>query len=138
MDLAQYDTKKASEDGAEFALKDPATKRPIKGDDGENVIFHVIGKHSETYIKAQTRITNRRLKEVRGRGPQSSAEELEDEAIELLSVAVVSWTNNFKVDALQLECTPVNVRRLLSDPRFRWIREQVDEFVGDIANFLPA
>lgn len=137
MDLLQYDTKKASEEGADLILKAPDTRAPLKDAKGNPIVIRCLGKHSDAYLKTQNRLSNRRIKEARGRGPQSTVEEMEQETIELLASAVVGWTDNLEIGGGPFPYDPENARKLLGNEKLRWIREQCDEFIGDISNFLP-
>lgn len=64
-----------------------------------------------------------------------TAEEIEESALRQLSICTVSW-KGVKLDGQELECNPDNAYMLYS--RLPWLKEQVDEFVGDRANFLKA
>lgn len=136
MDLLQFDTKKASEEGAKLTLKDPFTRAPIKDKDENTIVITCLGKHSAAYIATQNRLSNRRLKEARGRGPTSTVEEMEAETIELLASAIIGWSDNLEMSGMAFPFSPENAFALLSNNKLRWIREQIDEFVGDIGNFM--
>lgn len=137
-DLSQLDTKAACEKGAELQLKHPGTRAVLKDADGEPLVIHVVGKHSDSYVKKSHALSNARFKRMRG-GPHMTSEESEQEGIVLLTACVQSISENLDLDGSgsPVPNTPEGIRRLLSDPRFRWVREQVDEFVGELGNFLP-
>lgn len=135
-DVTSLDTKKASEAGARLFLIHPATKRRLIGGDGKEIFWTIIGKHAEGYQKASLRLQNKKLKELQGSGPRSTAEELEENTTELLAACVVGWSDNFVFDGEVPAFSQAKARAILSDPRVKWIREQVEGFAGDIANFL--
>ena len=62
------------------------------------------------------------------------AESIEAEAIEVLIACTLDWAN-VAFEGEVLECTKANIRKVYT--AFPWVREQVDEFVDDRANFMP-
>lgn len=107
----------------------PGTGEPLLGDDGENVFIELYGKDSDQYRKAQRSISDRRLK---SRSGSMTAERLEAEANEVLAHCVADW--NIVVGGEVPECTFKNARDMFN--RFKWLKEQVDEFIAERANFL--
>lgn len=130
IDLASLDT---ASDTAVLTLRHPATHAVLTDEGGKPIAMTVCGTDSETYLAAQRTVLNKRLSR-RNRTPLT-AEEIEDEAIDIIAKCVVSW-NGIVLDGDLLVCSPENVRKVLS--RFRWIKEQVDEFINDRANFVKA
>jgi hypothetical protein len=59
-----------------------------------------------------------------------TAESIRDNAAETLIFAVVAW-DGFTADGTPVPCTPDNVRSLVTDDAYVWIREQIDNTVGD-------
>lgn len=55
--------------------------------------------------------------------------------IDLYSACTASWSN-IEVDGKELECTPENVRTVYSNNNWRWIHEQVIQFIGERENFM--
>lgn len=64
-----------------------------------------------------------------------TAEQREEEGTALLVAAVVDWSG-FELDGKPLECTASNVRMILADPAYAWIRRQVDAAFGDQTRFF--
>ena len=80
--------------------------------------------------------TNRRLKAMGRKGKlKITADEIADDALSLLIFCTRGWCG-IVLDNKELACNAGNARRLYSDERFSWLRSQVDEFIGDEANFL--
>lgn len=101
--------------------------------DGSPLTIELLPNDSEQVQAAERAALNRKL-----RNPQKlrmSAEELDEDGIEKLVAATVAW-NTFEDDkGKPIECTLVNSRAIYK--QHRWLREQVDAFVGERANFLP-
>jgi hypothetical protein len=132
LDLSQLDTGAAAEGGVDMALKHPVTNAPLLQDDGETPItIRLLGMDSKAFRKATRANQDRRLRGTRYRAP--TAEELDAEGLELLVKCTISWTG-IVLDGSSLDCTPVNVRTLFT--RLPWVREQIDNYIGDRANFL--
>lgn len=137
MDLSTLDVSTKANQGATVEIYHPITRLPLTTEDGKKVTVTVLGRYSDVYVKNQRRATNRRLQQAgRGRGGiKVNAEELEAEAVELLSNCITAW-ENVTVDGQVLECNQNNAKKILSDPRFAWFRDQVDEAVNDDSNFM--
>ncbi len=125
MDLASLEP--ASE-GVEMQVRHPATNAPIDG-----MAITVLGLDSARAVQMQRAATNRRLKQGINK-MKWSAEEIDEDGIQMLSALTTSW-RGIELDGKPLECNRQNATTLYT--RFRWLREQVDEFVGERANFLP-
>lgn len=127
MDLTQLDSVKASNDGADLHVVHPSTGEKL------GIVITLAGPDSDVFRKAKRRNTDKRLKAVqKGREKLSSAE-LEQEATEILAACTLDWSG-IQEGKKDLECTPENASDLYT--RYPWIREQVDEFIGDRANFI--
>lgn len=104
----------------------------------------VIGTDSETCKKIQRKQLNRRLElqaKTRNNKLSMTAEELEKEALDVLVACVVAWHTGERPEIEMnegewLPCTPENVKRVLTE--LPWLKEQLDQEIGDRANFLPA
>lgn len=59
-----------------------------------------------------------------------SAESIEEQAVDLLVFSIVAW-EGFTSNGEPVPCTEENVRALIADEKFIWIRDQVDTHVGD-------
>lgn len=141
-DLATFSTAAACEKGFDLELRHPVTR------EGLGVFITVAGQDSTAFRDHARRKANEALRrqfEAKRRGKDADAptmEQIEADAIELLVAVTLGWRTEAggKSEPVivwagdRLECTPDNARRLY---RERFIREQVDEAVGDLANFLP-
>lgn len=97
-----------------------------------DVRIQVYSPDSEQYRKAANRVRNNTMKFIR-KNNGTTAERIEADMVEILANVTVGWsglTENGQPWPFSIE----NARRLYTD--FPFIREQVDEFVGDRKNFI--
>lgn len=128
MDITKFDVKAAADRGAELHLLHPATDEPLYGDDGKPVTIRLLGKDSREYRAALGEVAEKQVGKKR-----TTLAAAEAGGIELNARATAGWHNignkegpiKFSVDA---------ARELYHDSP--WIKEQVDKFVDDRANFL--
>ncbi|NJB67496.1 hypothetical protein GGQ74_001136 [Desulfobaculum xiamenense] len=125
LDLASLDTAARAEEGAVLQLRHPATEEPL------GVYVTLAGADSGICRKAQMAIGRKRIR--RMKTGAVSPEEAEEEALELLSRCTLGW-EGVTVDAQVLDFSRENAVALYR--RFPWIREQVDRFIGDRANYI--
>lgn len=118
-------------------LVNPVTRQPLRDGAGNEAWIDLYSSDSaaaRTCMRAQSR---RRLN-VRGR-VRLTPEELEADSVELLAALTVDWRLlSLDGEHLDVPCTPENARELYAEAAVAWIREQVDEFVGDRSNFSKA
>jgi len=136
-DFASIDTKKLSESGVQLSLL-KLDGKPLTDRDGNPVRVTLLGPDSAKY-RALTRENIRRRLEKRALGTVASdvdIDEVERETMEILTVCTVAWEGVNTPQGEPIPCTPENVRKLYE--AYPVIREQVDGFVGNRANFIPA
>lgn len=144
LNLSQLDTSQTAENGVAVELRHPKTNAPL------GMRIFVAGVDSETYRSQIRRQQNRRMEQARrSRGLNISAEELENDALDLLVACTKGWEADIEehgekktVPALPmsdglLPFSPENVRKVYASPGLAWLREQVDTDMGDRGNFLP-
>jgi hypothetical protein len=137
MALASLSTKATSEAGIPVKILHPKTNIPL------GFTITACGTDSETYKKAQRKQLNRRLEHSqrnRNNKIARTAEEMEAEGLDILIACTKAWHTGDRPEIEMnegewLPCTPENVRQVYED--FAWIKEQVDQEIGDRANFLP-
>lgn len=131
-DLSVLDSIEGSNQGAEIELIHPLTMEIFE----PSIKIWVYGVDSAQFQKAQQAATNRRLKTMGRRKSNAlgvTAEELEDESLIALAKCIFQW-ENVEWEEESLECTYKNVKMALE--RLPWMREQLDAFMSDRANFL--
>lgn len=135
MALATLANKATSETGIAVAILHPSTNLPL------GLTITVCGSDSATFKKVHRQQLNRRLElQARGRNKKHiTAEELEAENLDMLVACTKSWKTGdraqveFGIDEW-LDCTPENARRLYDE--LAWLKEQIDQAIGDRDNFL--
>lgn len=138
IDLAELDTIAACDKGTEIELLHPVNKTPL------GIYIGVLGKDSKVFREHMRETINADLRQAalaRRRGKNEEVptiEKGEAKGIELLVVCTTSWrTGEEKTITLRGEKLPftvANAKRLYEE--MPWIRNQVDEGIGDLENFL--
>jgi len=137
LDLSTLDISSASESGAVMQVTHPVSGAVLTFGDGKPVSLTLAGADSERFRRAQRAATNRKLRANQaGRRVQLSAEELENDALEMIVAATIGWQGiSIGADG-DLPFTIDNARAIYK--KLPWLREQADAFISDRANFLKA
>lgn len=130
-DLAALDGAATAEEGAVLELRHPNSGELIFTPDGKPVTIRLAGEDSFLYRRAQHTAQNRRFS--RGALTKLRAEELENDQVEIYAACTLAWTG-IALDGQDLPCTRQNA--LMVYKRFRWVVDQVADFIRDRANFL--
>lgn len=129
MDLNSIDLAAASSAGADCHLEHPVTGEPLY--DGKTpVSVRVVGNDSREFRAALSRISAKMKP-----NKKSSLEQAEARSVELISACVKSWQGLYE-GKIAIECTPENVRRVLTEQS--WIRDQLDTFIAERSNFFTS
>lgn len=128
MDLAEL----AQAETSKLHLLHPRTREPLNHKkDGSPVFIELANPDSERYRAAQRTVLDRRVRN----SAQQQVAEVENDALEILAAATVSWS--LVLEGQAIECSFAAAKALYADSRFGWIRAQVDTHVSSRANFLP-
>lgn len=137
IDLASISAKEACNKGYELELRHPVSLARL------GVFISVVGSESDTFQGHVRRKANERLRKQfadqrKGRGEEApTVEEVEANAIELLAACTTGWRTGDKptitLAGEDLPFCEANARQLYAE---KWIREQVDEAIGDLGNFM--
>lgn len=115
----------------------PVTRQPLRDGDGKEAYVDLYSGDSEAAARHERTVLQRQLA-ARVRGAPS-ADEVEADAIDLLSALTVGW---YLVDPwgnpVGLDFTPEAARELYALRAAKWLREQVDQYIGNRANFFKA
>lgn len=123
----------AMNDTFELHLRNPATEELLYKDEEKQkpCTITLYTKASKVYRNAVTRYQNTLLKQ--GRNVKQTAEKLREDSLELALTQTVAVKNIFIGDKeVKLE----DLREIYADPKFLWIREQIEEASEDVSNFL--
>lgn len=130
MDLSKLDLEAAADQGATLQLRHPVTEEVLTQDDGTPITITVLGSESKKFQRAMDAFE--RSRSGRKQKPMARAER-QRAAAAMLAEVTVGW-QGIIWDGEELPCTKENAKMLYFERPF--IREQVDEFVGDMGNFL--
>ena len=141
-DIGAIDTVKGSDEGARIELTHPFNGSKT------GVFIKVLGKHSTTFRELVRERSNRRVKleahaARRGKPMEPrTAEQLEADAIELLVACTLGWDSGDEAKQVipykgeELAYNVPNCKRVYTE--MIWVREQVDNAIGDLENFIKA
>jgi hypothetical protein len=137
-DFASVDTKTLSEKGVPVTIR-RLDGQPLLDRDGKEVQITLLGPDSAKY-RALTRENVRKRLERRAQGAVpltvEEVDEVENDSIEILAVCTASWSGVNTPQGEPIDCTVDNARKLYLN--YPVIREQVDAFIGNRANFIQA
>ncbi len=134
--LSAIDTSAACDKPFRLEFVHPTTKEPL----GFGVM--VLGKDSAAFKDHVRKRANERLRkqaQQSRRGKDADAptiEEIEGSAIDLLVACTTAIWGEVEFDGHVFTSSPGDIRTLYT--RFGQLREQADEAIGDLDNFLPA
>lgn len=136
-DLAQIDTKTLAETGVDMPVKSLDGK-PLIARNGEQVAITVLGSDSSKY-RALTRVQVRKRMEQIASGKttmtDTDMDETDREVMDVLVACTVGWKNVLDTSGNAIPFTNDNVRKLYE--AYPIIREQVESFISNRANFIP-
>lgn len=114
-------------------LAHPSTGEKLFADKAEKqpITITVASTSSRAYRQAVNAMTNRTLK--RGNKKPNAAEQKE-EGVELLTACCIS-SENLQFNGASVK-TEADFRALLADDKMSWVKNQVDEALGDIERFI--
>lgn len=137
MDLSNLALASSAEEGAALHLKHPVTGEPLFCDDGKPMSITVVGMDSDRFRKAERSIANQRLRQAqRRRSSTMSMEDIEKETVRAFAACTLDWS--LQMGGKPLPFSTDEAVKLYGNPDYGWIREQLDDFMSDRANFSKA
>lgn len=124
-------------DAADMPVKNPKTGKMVMVDKNSPVTIRLAGRDSEIYRRISRYLAHMRAETALADGGDASPsdEALENEALDLLSALTLGWTG-ITANREPYPFSEENARKLYE--RLPWLREEVDRFVGNRANFMKA
>src|ERR1044072_3195839 len=120
---------------AKVYITNPATKRRLTDADNNECWIEVHGYHSEAAQKWRFD----REETLRKLGREMTAEEADVNLAEMLASLTVNWQLIAPTGRkLDVPCNYDTAHKLYTSPEQRWLRQQVLDFLGDLATFAPA
>lgn len=116
-------------------LKHPVTNEAllVGGDEDKPVTISLYGTASKQYRNALTGLQSRQLRR-QTKKERGTPEQIREEQLNLLVACSAGSENlSYQGEAVNDE---IAFRKLYSDPTLSWIKDQVDEALGDQSNFL--
>jgi hypothetical protein len=130
MDLSSLDKKS---DIVDVALMNPRTNTPITNEDGTPMTISVSGKYSKVYREILDSQQNARIKRGQRNNKMTvTVQEIASDRLDLVSACTSSW--NITLDGEKPVCDAKTAKVVYE--RFPFIREQVEDAMEDIQNFL--
>lgn len=133
-DLATLDTKTRSDQGVDMPIIHPGSKQPLRDDEGQPITIRLLGRTADRYRQQTRDIQEQRARRAAG-GVKTTLEDIERENIDTLTACTVGW-QGLSLDGQVFPYTVDNARRLWSDGRFIWLRDQAMNFIAEDGNFL--
>jgi hypothetical protein len=135
-DLSTLDTKTAAEQGVVVELENPfEPEKPFVDDDGVPYSWTILGGDAGKVRAKEKKQLNRILTAIR-RNKDADAEAGEQDNVDKLAAATLAW----HLPPLDGEILPPPTehlaRKILNDPRFPWIVEQLTKAIGDRARLF--
>ena len=117
----------------------PVTNHPLKDESGANAYIDIYSADSRAAQGHRRQIQDQRLDAVLSRGSRVKSEAIDQEHIDLLVALTAGW-HLVALDgsALDIPFSKDAATELYASPAMTWLRDQVDRFAADRANFLPA
>jgi hypothetical protein len=135
-DLANFDT---SDIEGTMEVRNPYTGEVLRhppdenNPDGRPMTITFLSKDSDTFVNLSLKQQDRRNAQmIRTRQAALASTNAKDD-VELLVAVTRRWDIRF--DGKVLASKPEEYRKLYSNPKFRWLRTDADNFVGNLANF---
>jgi hypothetical protein len=128
MDLAKLDLTKASNEGAWYTLKHPATGEELSGR------IKIIGKDSTKFTQLSEEFKRKALEDMKSAKTMAQRmESAQEQSDAILAACTIDW-DGMMLDGKDLPFTEANVKMIYT--RFSWIKEQIDTAIADRSNFL--
>lgn len=124
-DLSEY--KAAAVDVADIDIVHPVTGQSL------GMKIQVLSIDCDEYRKEAMRLQNENIRYYRKNRGKTTAERIAQEALDLLVAVTVGWQGLLE-NGQPVPFTKENCQRIYTD--YPFIKEQVDEFVGDRRNFI--
>lgn len=137
-DLDAIDTKSLSDAGVDMPVKRMNTDEPLIAKNGKPVSIKLLGPDSDMYREFTRRQVQKRFAKASDTKSLDKIdfEEVESDTLDLLSSCTIGWSNVLDKDGNEIAFTRETARVLYAN--YPVLREQVDSFVANRANFLRA
>ena len=107
---------------------------PVNGPVGW--FISVYSKESAAFQEFGRRLTNEQLARQIGKPEVATVEKYQDTETNALVACTAGWRGAPVVDGAPFDFTPDNARSIYARHGFEWLRQQVDENIGNTGNFM--
>lgn len=136
-EISTRDSKAAAERGIVVPWIDPQTKEVCVDENGVVVSCTLLGGDAAKVVEKSEKDINQYFDRLsKGQKKNDRATENRATTITRLAAATVSWTDNWTYEGEVLPCNEQNARKVYSDPRFRWLLDQLAVVIDDRARFF--
>ncbi|MNS58674.1 hypothetical protein D3C72_916010 [compost metagenome] len=141
MSLTSLNTASAANEGRVMLVLHPEDRTPLLDEKKKPVTITLLGRDSDTFIQAENASRNRAMEQL-SKNVKFSAAAAEQQTCETLARCTVDWSGIPKGwidgtdDETAAKLTEESAAALYASTGVKWLRDQVDEFVGTRANFL--
>ncbi|MEP7340429.1 MAG: hypothetical protein ABI977_22045 [Acidobacteriota bacterium] len=144
MDLGKFKLAATSDEGRWLHLRDPFENQLLfadgpdgKPDENKPMRICLYGKDSKAFKRAERDLLTKSLSKAQGRNKADvTAESAIAQGIGILIAATKTW-ENLIVDGVEVPFSENQCAAIYSARDWGWLKEQVDDFVGNRANFDP-
>lgn len=125
---------------SKLSIRHPITGSVLKTDAGTDVVINVQGRDSQKFYDHQ----RKQLKLIAKEGPDKvTPDELSQLVVEQLAVCIIGWSKSVNPFFAGID-TPKGKGayshrlcvKLMEDGELAWLRDQLDDFLEDRANFF--
>jgi hypothetical protein len=133
MDLAKLNLTEHANQGATMEVFHPITNEKLLDNNGYPVTITMLGADSTKMRQAMSDRAKRQLSKKQQQ--IQSIDDAEKLSAELLATITIAWSGMTE-NGESIECNAENAVRLYT--QYSWLRQQVDAFTTDRANFYTA
>lgn len=143
MDLTSLNFSDAANEGRALTVLHPVERTVLLDADKKPVTITLLGRDSDAFVASENAARNRAVEQLTS-GAKFNAAGADEEAAASLARATTGWSGVPQgwIDGTRnkapAEFSIENAKKLYLNRGVRWLRDQVDKFIGDRANFLPA
>lgn len=124
----RYSTDEANEMGVPMVLVDPSSGEDVLNNEGKKMTIYLVGTDSRQFSEFQVRNASK----YRGKKTPSVGQMKKDQR-DLLACCTTRF-ENIVIDGSTVDYSHKSAMDLYE--RLPWVKEQVDEFINERANFL--
>ena len=127
MSLEDFNLKDGAEAGAELTLENPKTGELTE------IVIHLVGSDAAVFRNKQKEIQSKAISKL-ARGKTKGLEQTDDDECSLLAVSTLGWSGMVDSNNDEIKFSIAEAKAIYL--KYPSIKEQVNSFIGDRANFF--